>query len=71
MVMFGWWIGRQMLIMVAVVLNGSNSHISGNSTNGSSGSCWCIFLIDVVYTCLGGNLGCCCLRCCGSWEGRL
>jgi hypothetical protein len=43
MVMFGWWIGRQMLIMVAVVLNGSNSHISGNSTNGSSGSGWCIF----------------------------
>ena len=30
-----------------------------------------VFLIDVVYTCLGGNLGCCCLRCCGSWEGRL
>ena len=43
MVMFGWWIGRQMLIMVAVVLNGSNIHISGNSTNGSSGSGWCIF----------------------------
>ena len=30
MVMFGWWIGWQMLIMVVVVLNGSNSHSSGN-----------------------------------------
>ena len=37
--MFGWWIGRQMLIMVVVVLNGSNSRSSGNSTNGISSRC--------------------------------